>query len=100
MSLASRVRAAFPEVQVQTGDAKGDHFDLAINATSLGMRADDELPMTHDLVERSALIADCVIAPEMTRLLEVARETGRRFHTGVPMLTAQMEMMLRFMGVE
>ena len=40
-----------------------------------------------------------MIAPEMTRLLETARAAGRAVHTGVPMLAAQMELMLRFMGV-
>ncbi len=99
-SLASRVREAFPGVQVQAGEAGGGKYDLAINATSLGMKADDELSLSHDIVDRSALIAECVIAPEMTRLLEVARKQGRPVHTGVPMLVAQMDLMLRFMGVE
>lgn len=64
------------------------------------MKADDELPLSHDIVERSALIAECVIAPEMTRLLEVAHKKARAIHTGVPMLAAQMDLMLRFMEVE
>lgn len=36
----------------------------------------------------------------MTRLLEVARQRGRAIHTGVPMLEAQLDLLLRFMGVE
>jgi shikimate dehydrogenase len=63
------------------------------------MKADDELPLSHDVIERTALVAERVIAPEMTRLLEAAREKGRAIHTGVPMLTAQMDLILRFMGV-
>ena len=100
VDLAARVQAAFPDVEVQAGDASGDQYDLAINATSLGMKTDDALPMSEDIIERSALVAECVIAPEMTRLLEVARAKGRAIHTGVPMLTHQMDLMLRFMGVE
>ncbi len=98
-SLASRLRAAFPCVRVQNGDDVGARFDIAINATSLGMKADDELPMSDDVLERSTVIAECVVAPEMTRLLDVARARGRAIHTGVPMLAAQMDLMLRFMGV-
>jgi len=40
-----------------------------------------------------------VIAPEMTRLLAVARQRGRAIHTGVAMLTSQIDLMLAFMGV-
>lgn len=99
-ALAARVRAAFPGVQVRSGDLEDTRYDMAINATSLGMRENDALPMSDDVIERSDLVAECVLAPEMTRLLEVARAKGRRIHTGVPMLTAQMELLLRFMGVE
>jgi shikimate dehydrogenase len=99
-SLASRVRAGFPDVQIRHGDASDGAYDVAINATSLGMNAGDELPMTLEVVERSALIAECVLAPSMTRLLESARARNRLIHTGVPMLAAQIDLMLRFMGVE
>ncbi len=85
---------------MHAGGAEGGRYDLAINATSLGMKADDALPMSDDIVERSTLIAECVIALEMTRLLEVARGKGRGIRTGVPMLTAQMDLLLRFMGVD
>jgi shikimate dehydrogenase len=90
----------FPGVHVEAGNAGGGAYDPAV--TSLGMKGDDELPMSHEIVEASVLIAECVclIAPEMTRLLEIARKKGRAIHTGVPMLAAQMELMLRFMGVE
>jgi shikimate dehydrogenase len=99
MSLSARVRQAFPAVPVQSSDSGVDSYDILINATSLGMRTDDELPVPEDVLERSALVAECVVAPEMTRLLQLAQARGRSIHTGVPMLTAQMDLMLRFMGV-
>jgi shikimate dehydrogenase len=98
-ALAARVHRAFPTVRVATDGTSTERFDIAINGTSLGMNPDDELPMSNAMIERSALIAECVIAPEMTRLLEVAKQRGRAIHTGVPMLTAQLDMMLDFMGV-
>lgn len=97
-SLAARVKAFFPAVQVQAGNAQGENFDLAINGTPLGMQENDPLPMPEAVVDRSAVVADCVIAPEMTRLLETARGRGCAVHTGIPMLLAQMDMMLQFMG--
>lgn len=99
-SLASRVREACPHVQVQVGSNPGNGFDVAINATSLGMTPNDELPMSHEVVKTSTVIAECIIAPEMTPLLEAAQQAGRIIHTGVPMLAAQMNLMLEFMGVE
>ncbi|HKQ56676.1 MAG TPA: shikimate dehydrogenase, partial [Candidatus Eisenbacteria bacterium] len=98
--LAARVRAAFPATTVRLGDTPDARYDVAINATSLGMKIRDELPMSRDLVERAALVADCVVAPEMTGLLALAASRGRAFHTGVPMLEAQMSLMLEFMGVQ
>jgi len=99
-SLASRVRRAFPDVHVQPGEPRRASYDLVINGTSLGMQPDDELPVPEDIVEVSGVVADCVVAPEMTQLLQVAQRSGRRVHTGVPMLVAQMDLMLRFLGVE
>jgi len=97
-SLAERVRQAFPGVDVTTEISSTSHFDISINGTSLGMNPADELPFSSSVVERSSLVAECVIAPEMTRLLETAKNHGCAIHTGVPMLAAQMEMMLSFMG--
>ncbi|QDZ29353.1 shikimate dehydrogenase [Noviherbaspirillum sp. UKPF54] len=100
ISLASRIRHVFPQVEVQSGIAAEGEFDLAINGTSLGMDANDPLPIPEAVVSRSAVVADCVIAPEMTRLLETAKGHGCAIQSGAPMLAAQMDMMLEFMGVE
>jgi shikimate dehydrogenase len=97
-ALAARLHGAFPAVDVSTHANREARYDIAINGTSLGMNAGDDLPIARDVIGRSALVAECVIAPEMTRLLEVAREQGCAIHTGVPMLEAQMAMMLDFMG--
>lgn len=98
-ALASRVRRAFPRVAVGVGDDDRRTYDLAVNATLLGMRPDDALPFAAGALGRFRLVAECVVAPETTRLLERARERGCEVHTGVPILSAQMELMLRFMGV-
>jgi shikimate dehydrogenase len=63
------------------------------------MKSTDELPMSQETIENSDLIAECVITPEVTALLEAARQRGRAIHTGVPMLASQMALMLEFMGV-
>jgi len=96
--LAARVRAAFPATTVRLGDTPDARYDVAINGTPLGMREGDALPMSGDLVRRAKLVAECVIAPETTELLRLAAASGCVVHTGVPMLEAQMELILSFMG--
>jgi shikimate dehydrogenase len=98
-ALATRVRAACPGFSVTTETNTTSRYDMAINATPLGMRDGDPLPFSESLIERSALVAECVLAPERTRLLEAAASHGKATHTGVPMLEAQMALMLEFFGV-
>jgi shikimate dehydrogenase len=99
-SLAKRIGELFPEVQLAVTLPSHSTFDIAINGTSLGMRAGDPLPMDEDLIDRTTLVAECVVSPEITALLEVAKRRGRQTHTGVHMLAAQIELMLAFMGSE
>lgn len=99
-ALAQRLREAFPSVQIAVDLPHNSTFDIAINGTSLGMKPGDPLPMDEGLIDRSTLVAECVISPEYTALLQVAKRRGRQTHTGVPMLTSQIGLMLAFMGVE
>jgi shikimate dehydrogenase len=55
--------------------------------------------MSPSVIDRSRLVAECVIAPEMTNLLTAAAKRNRTIHTGVPMLAAQMSLMLAYMSV-
>ncbi|MBK7975494.1 MAG: hypothetical protein IPK07_20160 [Deltaproteobacteria bacterium] len=99
-ALAARVRAAFPGVAVITAasaDLARRDLDLAINGTSLGMNIGDPLPLPLDVVRRTQLVAECVAAVEITPLLAAARDAGRAIHTGVPMLTAQLELLVDFL---
>ena len=98
-ALALRVQRAFPETRVRSGDADRATYDVTINATSLGMGPDDPLPIPPEVIDRSRVVAECVVAAEITHLLQVAQRKGRVVHTGLPMLSAQMDLMLRFMGV-
>lgn len=100
VSLCSRLRQVFPAITIEASAPPDGPIDLAVNGTNLGMKDDDPLSLSHALVERSELVAECVIAPEMTCLLELAKAKNRKIHTGVPMLAAQLKMMLSFMGVD
>ncbi|PPD31435.1 MAG: shikimate dehydrogenase [Methylomonas sp.] len=99
-ALLARVSHAYPQMEISTEVYSNWHYDIAINATSLGMKSDDELPIAKRLIRHCDLVAECVIAPEMTNLLQEAANQGKAIHTGVPMLAAQMNLMLAFMGAE
>ena len=95
--LAERVAQYFPAVQLSAVESLASSFDIAINATSLGMHAEDELPFSHTTIEQSQLIAECVISVDETPVLKLAKEKGKATHAGLAMLQAQLDMMMRFM---
>ena len=97
--LAAAVAKAFPECAVTAKRQEQAAFDLVINATSCGMRPGDPSPLSRERLARAGLVAECVVAQEMTPLLQIARDLGRPTHPGLPMLEAQIELMVRFMGV-
>jgi shikimate dehydrogenase len=97
VALAARVQDAWPRVSVDTEMRVKHGYDIAITGTSLGMEPGDEPPMPLDVIEAASLLAEGVIAPKMTRSLEVAKSKGRAVHTRAPMLAAQMHLMLRVM---
>lgn len=99
-ALAVRVRQAYPRVKVSTSDHPTAHYHVGINGTSLGMKVGDALPLSAAQMERCAMLAECVVAPEKTPLLTLAASQGKTIHTGVPMLAAQMNLMLAFMVAE
>lgn len=72
-------------------------FDVAINASSLGMQAQDALPFSAALIKRCKLVAECVIAPEHTALLQLSHSLGIKTHLGLNMLNSQLALMLEFM---
>jgi shikimate dehydrogenase len=86
--LEGRARAAGP-------DPRG--HELVVNATPLGMREDDPLPVPAELLEPRSFVADVVPTPEVTPLLRVAQARGCRTQTGGAMYRAQQELLLEFL---
>ncbi len=97
-ALAARVRRVWPRLAVAVGGRDASGHDLVINATSLGMRDGDALPLEARTLDRGAVAAEIVIADEPTPFLAAARERGCAVHFGKPMLEAQIDLMLEFMA--
>ena len=99
-SLAKRLQSQYAELKIFTEISKNEPVDIAINATNQGMKTADQLPIPLEVIDRAKLVAECVIAPEITPLIVSARSRGCLTHTGMPMLTEQLHPMLNFMGVK
>jgi shikimate dehydrogenase len=72
--------------------------DLVVNATSLGLRDGDPLPIDARQLSAGQIVAEVIMDPELTPLLHAARAAGCRIHPGYPMLAEQLTLMMAHMG--
>lgn len=63
--------------------------DVVVNATPLGLRADDPLPFDPTALRAGTVVADIIMKPQQTRLLGTAAALGLPVHFGAPMLDEQ-----------
>lgn len=93
--LARKLRAYGPVVpQVGASDPSG--FDLVINATPMGMKPGDPMPVQVEKLSPSTFVGDVVTMPEVPPLIEVARAKGCGTMTGKGMFEAVRDRMVGF----
>lgn len=97
--LAAAVHTAYPETETGIADSDPTGHDLVVNATSLGLRTDDALPLAAEKLHSSQIVAEIIMDPAETPLLAEARARGCRTHAGAPMLACQIALMADYMGV-
>ncbi len=97
--LLARVQDHYPQCSTRIGSPDPSGFDLIINATPCGMRADDPLPIEVDKLVPSTVVADIIMKPVETALLEHAMKKGCAVHYGRHMLDEQLQQLATFMGV-
>lgn len=97
--LRQRLVAHYPALPVTTGSNDPDGFDLVVNATPLGMRPDDPLPLDVARLPASALVGEVVMAQEITPFLAAARTRGCTVQIGTDMLFEQIPAYLEFFGL-
>lgn len=93
-ALAQIVARLCPKVMVAAGALDGTAKDLIVNATSLGMRPDDPLPLPIETISPDSLVAEVVMNPDMTHLLVEAQRKGASIHRGVHMIQAQIDALI------
>ncbi|SDH70782.1 shikimate dehydrogenase [Variovorax sp. OV700] len=97
--LIARLKEDFPGLAMELGTDDPSQHDLVVNGTSLGLRDGDALPLNTDRLWAHQIVAEIIMEPAETPLLQAARAKGCRVHHGAPMLASQIALMAVFMGV-
>lgn len=89
--VAEEIQRRFPAVKVSVGYPAQAEVDLVLNATSLGLKAGDALPIDLGLfaLSRARYAYDMIYRPAETPFLQAAKAAGCRTANGVGMLLYQ-----------
>jgi shikimate dehydrogenase len=81
------------------GSADPAGYDIVVNATPLGMKKDDPLPIRMDGISPSTFVGEVVMKEEITPFLAAARAKGCEYQVGTDMLFEQIPAYLEFFGL-
>lgn len=95
--LVRRLYEIHPDSNVEAVHDPRGEWDIVVNSTSLGLHADDPLPIDPENLPRKCTVAEVIMQPDETALLRAARLRGCRVHKGVHMVTAQIELLADFL---
>ncbi|MDR6954851.1 shikimate dehydrogenase [Ancylobacter sp. 3268] len=97
--LRRRLVGHYPALRVVTGSNDPAGYDIVVNATPLGMRHGDPLPVDVARLSPSAFVGEVVLTHEITPFLAAARARGCAFQIGTDMLFEQIPAYLEFFGL-
>jgi shikimate dehydrogenase len=88
--IAGEIKKQFPSVKVAVGYPK-TNMDLLLNATSLGLKTDDALPLDEKQfsLKQTRAVYDMIYRPVETKLLKAAKAAGCETANGLGMLLHQ-----------
>lgn len=98
-ALREKLIDAHGSIDVRLGSANPVGHDLVVNGTTLGMKGSDPLPLDTAMLSPDMVVAEVIMEPEITPLLEAARGIGCRIHLGRHMLEHQLQLMANFLGL-
>jgi shikimate dehydrogenase len=97
-ALGERLAAAYPDLQITTGSKDPAGYDIVVNATPLGMKDDDPLPMDVERIAPTTFVGEVVMKQEVTPFLQAALDKGCPVQVGKDMLFEQIPAYLEFFG--
>ena len=96
--LAQRLGQHYPALKVTQGSSDPAGWDIVVNATPLGMKDGDPLPMDVSRLTATTFVGEVVMKSEITPLLAAARARGCDTQIGIDMLYEQIPAYLEFFG--
>jgi len=96
--LGRRLSAHYTRLEVKTGSNDPAGYDIIVNATPLGMKNGDPLPMDVNRIDPATLVGEVVMKQEHTPLLRLAKARGCPIQVGTEMLFEQIPAYLEFFG--
>ena len=97
-ALAQRLRAHYPKLEIDIGRKDPHGHDIVVNATPMGMKEGDPLPLDVERISPSAFVGEVVMKEETTPFLRAARARGCDIQPGIDMLFEQIPAYLEFFG--
>ena len=97
-ALGERLVAAYTELKIATGSKDPDGYDIVVNATPLGMKDGDPLPMDVARLDPATFVGEVVMKQEITPFLREAQARGCPTQIGTDMLFEQIPAYLEFFG--
>ncbi len=88
---AENLKKIIPELQIVNW-GEMPIFDIIINATSLGLKSNDEIKLDFSKVGSNKLFYDVIYSPEFTKFLLRGKETGNQFENGKSMFVYQAQL--------
>jgi len=96
--VAAGLRDHFPRLSVEVGPIATREVDIVANATPLGMKEGDPLPLDPDSLRPAQLVTDMIMAPPVTALLRAAEARGCPIQVGYEALLGQAKANVAFFG--
>ncbi|PKO63109.1 MAG: shikimate dehydrogenase [Betaproteobacteria bacterium HGW-Betaproteobacteria-18] len=96
--LANRLMQHYPSMTIRTGSNDPAGYELLVNATPMGMKDGDPLPVDMARVDASTFVGEVVMKTDMTAFLKAAQARGCRIQMGSDMLYEMIPAYLEYFG--
>jgi shikimate dehydrogenase len=97
-ALGDRLRRHYPKIDVTTGSQDPAGYDVVVNATPLGMKPGDPMPMDIERISPQTFVGEVVMKEEFTPFLRAAKDKGCQVQVGTDMLFEMIPAYLEFFG--
>ena len=97
-ALVGKLSRTFPERRFGVADRLRDGIDMVVNASTVGMRADDGLPADIGPLDPDVLVGDVVVTPKATPMIQHAMRCGCRWVDGNEMHEGQLDAIVDFLA--